>query len=162
MRTSTAAALLLVVRVLASSQAFGANPTDAGGTAPSPAVVNAHDLASQRDLEGEAALGKRDFEAARLAFVQAYALDAQTKYLLDLATAEEEGGHPLDSLLHLHEVLRLPNVTDAERRRATPLVAKANLEVGHVRVETGATATIRVDGADMGRTPLADPVDVAP
>ena len=125
--------------------------------------AEASSLAEQRYREGRASLEGGDFEGARLAFVQAYALDAEPRYLCSLAQAEAKGGHPLEALAHFRQYLRLPAVTEDERRAASSFVADVSAKTGHIRVETVAGATITLDSTtEVGTTPLVDPIDVAP
>ena len=127
------------------------------------AATSAGALAEQRFREGDAAMNRGDFEGARLAFVQAYALEASPRNLVGLATAEARGGHPLEALTHFRQYLRLPSLTEAERGAAAGWMADAASKTGHIRVETSPGATIRVDTTlDAGVTPLSDPIDVAP
>jgi hypothetical protein len=108
-------------------------------------------------------MSRGSFEEARLAFVQAYALDPMRRYLWSLAIAEAKGEHPIEALAHFRQYLRLPSVTDDERRTAAVWMSEAAAKTGHVRVETLPGAAITVDsGFDAGVTPLADPIDVLP
>lgn len=135
-------------------------------TAPDPAnatAQNAGALAQQRYREGDAAMNRSDFEGARLAFVQAYALDPSPQYLWNLAIAEAKGAHPIEALGHLRQYLRLPSVTETERSAAAVWMADAASKTGHIRVETSPGATITLDSTfNAGTTPLAEPLDVPP
>lgn len=140
--------------------------SSAGNVAPSAAAnaaSSAGSLAEQRYREGDADMNRGSFEEARLAFVQAYALDPLPRYLWSLAVAEAKGDHPVEALAHLRQYLRLPSVTDDERRTAAVRMSEASAKTGHIRVETLPGATITVDsGFNAGVTPLADPIDVLP
>jgi len=120
-------------------------------------------LAEQRYREGDAAMNRGDFDGARLAFVQAYALDASPRNLVGLATAEARGAHPLEALTHFRQYLRLPSLTEAERGAVSGWMADAGSKTGHIRVETAPGVTITLDtNVDAGVTPLSDPLDVSP
>ncbi len=120
-------------------------------------------LAKERSVEGALALEKHDFEGARLAFLQALAIDAQPRYLWSLAVAEDKGAHPLEALAHFRQYLQRPGVTEEDRHNAAPLMADASARVGHIRVDAASAATVVLDGATpVGTVPPANVVDVAP
>ncbi|MCL2448585.1 MAG: hypothetical protein FWD17_06545 [Polyangiaceae bacterium] len=118
-----------------------------------------------RALEGESALDKGDYEAARLAYAQAYAVDPQPKYLMRLALAESKGGHPFEALGHLRnlEASWSGDAAPEDRRTADALLAEVTAHVGHIRVEAPAGAQITLDDTTpAGVTPLPAPIDVPP
>jgi hypothetical protein len=133
------------------------------GVARVGSASDATTLAKERSVEGALALGKRDFEGARLAFLQALAIDPQPRYLWSLAVAEDKGVHPLEALVHVRQYLQRPGVTEEDRRNAAPLIADASARVGHIRVDTASAATVVLDGTTpVGTVAPANVVDVAP
>jgi hypothetical protein len=127
-------------RICAASDAPStATPASSATTSTaSGPVSSAGALAEQRYREGTGSLERGDFEAARLAFVQAYALDSQPRYLYDLAVAEAKGTHPIEALAHLRQYLTLPGITEADRSAASLLMAEAASKTGQIRVEQSA------------------------
>lgn len=149
--------------VLAASSPRLCAASDAASNAEPNAATSAGALAEQRHREGEDAMTRGDFEQARLAFVQAYALEASPRHLVSLATAEARGTHPVEALAHFRQYLRLPSVTEAERSAASGWMAEAAARTGHIRVETAPGVAITLDSTvGVGLTPLADPIDVSP
>jgi tetratricopeptide (TPR) repeat protein len=135
----------------------------AAAWAPPATASDAAGLAEQRYDEGRAALDRGDFEAARLAFVQANALDPQPRYLLGMAAAEEKAGHPLEALAHARQSLKSPKLADDDRKSAEGLVTEASGRVAHVRVEAPPSTAVTVDGAPPGsEASPGDPIDLAP
>jgi hypothetical protein len=138
--------------------------------ATSPGVSLAADsntsdtVGEARAHEGADALEKGDFEAARLAFAQAYAVDPRPGYLWGLAVAEGKTNRPLDALGHLRIFLQsLPAGESDDRRKAEALLAEEATHVGHVRIEAPEGARIAIDGGpNVGVSPLPGPVDVTP
>jgi hypothetical protein len=136
-----------------------------------PSLARADDVTAPSDAgaalgrEGAEALAKGDYDAARLAFAQAYAVDPQPATLLRLAVAETKGGHPLDAIAHVRRWLQASPAQAApgDREAAEALLAEDAAKVGHVRVEAPAGAQISMDaGAPVGIAPLSAPLDVAP
>jgi hypothetical protein len=119
-----------------------------------------------RAHEGAEALEKGDFEGARLAYAQAYAVDPQPGYLWNLAVAESKGGHALEAIGHVRIFLQaLPAAPGGgdDRQKAEAVLAEQAAHVGHVRVEAPDGARIAVDGGpSAGVSPLPAPIDVSP
>src|SRR5690349_3781926 len=96
-------ALLLCVLALASAPARAADKNDAL-TAEARARFN----------EGVALYDRGKYEAARAAFVQAYALKKHPDVLLNLAWSSLKAGHPDEAQQYFDEYLR--TTTDGARR----------------------------------------------
>ncbi len=130
---------------------------------PALAADDAATVAQQRYDEGRAALEHGDFDAARLAFVQANALDPRPRYVIGMAEAEEKSGHPLDALAHARQSLKAPGLADDDRKSAEALIVEASGKVAHVRVTAPPKTMVTIDGAPLAEgTALGDPIDVAP
>jgi hypothetical protein len=149
----TLAALAVLFVIAASPGASLAADSNASNT-----------VGEARAHEGADALDKGDFEAARLAFAQAYAVDPQPGYLWSLAVAEGKANRPLDALGHLRLFLQsLPAGEGDDRRKAEALLAEEASHVGHVRIEAPEGARIAIDGGpSVGVSPLPGPIDVSP
>jgi hypothetical protein len=122
-------------------------------------------VARKRFQEGVAAADARNYEAARLAFQQAYALKPHPSVLRNLGQAELKTGHYLDAARHLSTFIRDTTFgTPAERESAKKSLAEAETKIGKLLLEVDvAGAEIAVDGEMSGRSPLgADPIYVEP
>ncbi|HMI84978.1 MAG TPA: PEGA domain-containing protein [Polyangiaceae bacterium] len=146
--------LLGVALVLASALPLRAEP------APEQIKV-----ARKRFQEGVAAADARNYEGARLAFQQAYALKPHPSVLRNLGQAELKTGHYLDAARHLSTFIRDTTFgTPSERESAKKSLAEAETKIGRLILEVDVPAAeIAVDGEMSGRSPLgADPIYVEP
>lgn len=90
---------------------------------------------------------KKDFEGARLAFLQAYAVLNKTDILFNLAYSELKTGHEVDALRHLEQYASDPNADADVRKKFLPgLLEQARKATGHVRLELPPGASVRLDG----------------
>lgn len=122
-------------------------------------------VARKRFQEGVAAADARNYEAARLAFQQAYALKPHPSVLRNLGQAELKTGHYLDAARHLSTFIRDTTFGTAnERESAKKSLAEAETKIGKLLLEVDVMgAEIAVDGEMSGRSPLgADPIYVEP
>jgi hypothetical protein len=129
---------------------------------PAPEQIK---VARKRFQEGVAAADARNYEAARVAFQQAYALKPHPSVLRNLGQAELKTGHYLDAARHLSTFIRDTTFgTTAEREAAKKALAEAETKVGKLLLEVDVPgAEIAVDGEISGRSPLgADPIYVEP
>jgi hypothetical protein len=92
---------------------------------------------------------RSEFEAARLAFLQAYAAKPEPKILWNLALAEYKGGRHTEALAHFRRYLASPAATDKQRTAAQPMMTEAKGHVGELRIEAPAGSVITVDGARL-------------
>ena len=106
--------------------------------------------------EGVVHYAEKRFGKARLAFIQAYALERRAAVLLKLAESELRSGHPADAAVHFATYLReYAQEGAAERRDAEKGLAAAKAKVGEVTLKTDAAgAEIFVDGQPEGSAPL--------
>jgi tetratricopeptide (TPR) repeat protein len=120
--------------------------------------------ARERFKEGVAYFDRKEYEKARAAFLQAYALKKHPDVLLNLAQSELRSGHEADAAKHFTQYLR--EATDASstnRENAQAGLANARAAVIEVTVSVDeAGAEILVDGTSEGVAPLADPIFLAP
>jgi len=104
-----------------------------------------------------------DLGAARVSFAQAYAVLHRTNILWNLALCEEKTGHPVDALEHFRQVARDASATDADRAEARRHIEALLRQTGHVEVQAPAGVALAVDSGPIeAKTPLAEPLDVAP
>jgi len=120
-------------------------------------------MARERFKEGVAFFDKKDFEKARLAFLQAYALKKHPAVLLNLAQSELRSGHEADAAKHFAAYLRdATDASPAETQAAQAGLNASKLAVAEVEVtvdESG--AEVYVDGTLSGVSPLPGPLYMA-
>lgn len=122
------------------------------------------EMARQRFREGVQYYDQHQFEKARLAFLQAYALKPHPSVLLNLAQSELRSGHPDEAASHFSQYLRVnTTASDAERQETTAGYNTAKSRVGEVTLTVDpAGAQVLVDNVDKGIAPLPDPLYVLP
>ena len=120
--------------------------------------------ARERFKEGVAHFDRKEYEKARAAFLQAYALKKHPAVLLNLAQSELRSGHERDAATHFSQYLR--DATDAsvaERDAAQAGLASARAALIEVVVSVDEPgAEIFVDGTAEGSSPLSDPLFLEP
>ena len=117
--------------------------------------------AKVRFEEGLKRYESQDYDGARLAFLQAYAVLHAVDILFNLSLSELRSEHPVDALHHLKQYLRDERLTPQERERATKYLAEANGKTGHVWIEAPAGSKLWVDAqACDSAAPLKEAVDV--
>jgi hypothetical protein len=133
---------LLVVTFRASAQ-----------SAPTPEEVQ---QAQARWNEGKAFFDAGNFEAARVAFKQAYTVFPHPVFLQNLGEAELRSGRNVEAARHFEAFLRTSSAASgAQRELARKSLKKAAEKLGSVVVDTNADdAEIRVDDEILGRSPL--------
>ena len=124
-----------------------------------------HDGGCPRTLkEGVAHFDRKEYEKARAAFLQAYALKKHPAVLLNLAQSELRSGHEHDAAKHFTQYLR--EATDAsptKRDSAQAGLATARAAVIELTVSAGrAGAEKCADGTSEGIAPLTNPIFLAP
>lgn len=107
--------------------------------------LTAQEEANARFQTGLKYYDARDFESARLAFKQAYAVLDKPGILLNLALSELYSDHPLDALTHFEKYLAEGNPTPDKRERAKKGMDEAFKKTGHLAVTTSRAAELKVD-----------------
>jgi hypothetical protein len=133
-------------------------------TGPARAADDAMiEMARERFQEGVKYYDEKQYEKARAAFLQAYALKRHPAVLLNLAQSELRSGHEADAAKHFATYLREHKEASAlEKQEAEKGLAAAKTKVGEVNVETDDGAELFVDGQPEGRTPLPTPLYLEP
>jgi tetratricopeptide (TPR) repeat protein len=124
--------------------------------APARADDDATVVARERFKEGVAYFDQKQYDKARLAFLQAYALRRHPAVLLNLAHSELLSGHEAAAAKHFSMYLReAKNPSEAERQGAENGLLAAKAVVGEVEVEVEVEgADVYVNGELAGRSPL--------
>ena len=119
--------------------------------------------AQVRFKEGVALLKAHSFEAARVKFLQVYAIMPTDNVLMNLALAEKGAGMKIEAITHLRKYLASSKVSaeDADRVRHTSF-AELERDTGHLDIRGPANAAVKVDDSLVGAVPLAGVVDVMP
>lgn len=121
-------------------------------------------LARERFIEGVKVYDAGRYEEARSLFLQAYALKRHPAVLLNLGQAEIKSGHVVAGGNHLQQFLREHKTATPDQQNAAKAgIADARRRVGHIIVIVDVDgAAVAVDGNAAGKSPLLDPVFVAP
>jgi hypothetical protein len=121
-------------------------------------------MARKRFQEGVAAVDAGNYEAARVAFQQAYALKPHPSVLRNLGQAELKTGRYLEAARHLSTFVRETTYgTAPERDAAAKSLVQAEKQVGRVFVQVDVPgAEITIDGELAGRSPVTDPFYAEP
>ena len=117
--------------------------------------------ARARFQEGVDAFDKGQYENARAAFLQAYALRKHPAVLLNLAQSSLKSGHAIESLKYFQQYLReSANLTPQQKADAEKGIAEARTKLGRLEISAPTGAEISVDNDRVGNAPLSEPVDV--
>lgn len=122
------------------------------------------DIARQRYKEGVTAFDAGRFDEARVAFLQAYALKRHPAVLLNLGLSELKSNHVSEGGNHLTQFLReSTDATPEQRTTAQANIEDAKRRSAYLVITVDAPgADVSVDGALVGKSPLADPFFVEP
>lgn len=153
MKTSRIAAAVLVAFLSSSVPHLAAAQDD-------PVTMQAR----ARFKEGVDFYDKGQYENARLAFLQAYALKKHPAVLLNLAQSSAKAGHPLEASKYFQQFLReSTSASPAQRTDAENGLTEVRQKLGRIEVVAQAGTEITLDEKDrLGTAPFADPIDVEP
>jgi hypothetical protein len=111
--------------------------------------------ARRRFEEGVAAYDAGQYEASRIAFAQAYALEPIPALLINLGHAELKTARYVEGARHIAQALREAEIGLGERRAAERALESAEVHVARLKVAVNIDgASIRVDGQDIGSSPI--------
>jgi hypothetical protein len=139
-------------------------PLSVGGPAfAQPADDPTIKAARARFQEGVAYYDKGEYENARAAFLQAYALRKHPAVLLNLAQSSLRANHALEASKYFQQYLReSSNLSPAQRADAERGLTESRQKLGRVEVSAPTGAAVLVDGEMVGSAPLSEAVDVEP
>lgn len=121
------------------------------------------DMARDRFQEGVQYYDAKDYEKARAAFLQAYALKKHPSVLLNLAQSELRSGREASAAQHFEQFLREnPSASATERQDAETGLEAARGKVAEITVTADPGAQVFVDGEPFGTAPLPAPIFLAP
>jgi hypothetical protein len=121
-------------------------------------------MARERFKEGVAFFDQKQYDKARVAFLQAYALKKHPAVLLNLAQSELRSNHEVDAAKHFSAYLReSTTASEAERQAAEAglTATKSAVALLDVNVDENG-AEIYVDGTMEGVSPLPGALYVTP
>jgi len=151
MKTSRIAAAVLVA-FLSSSVPHRAAAQD------DPVTVQAR----ARFKEGVEFYDKAQYENARLAFLQAYALKKHPAVLLNLAQSSAKAGHQLEAAKYFQQFLKeSTSASPQQRTDAESGLAEVRQKLGRIEIVAPAGTEITLDEKErLGTAPFNEPVDV--
>jgi len=114
--------------------------------------------ARARFQEGVDAFDKGNYEAARAAFKQAYALRQHPAVLLNLAQSSLKSGHYLEAAKFFQQYLNDP--AGDKKSDASKGLADSRAKLGRLDVTAPPGSEVMVDNDVVGKTPLNEAVDV--
>lgn len=144
--------------LLGASSSFAAPAARTGDEDPTVAI------ARERFKEGVAFFDQKQYDKARVAFLQAYALKKHPAVLLNLAQSELRCGHEVDAAKHFSAYLReSTTASDSERQAAESGLNATKSAVALLDVNVDESGTeIYVDGSLDGVSPLPGPLYITP
>jgi hypothetical protein len=123
--------------------------------------LSAQDEANARFQTGLKYYDNHDFESARLAFKQAYAVLQKPSILLNLALSELYSNHPLDAIVHFEEYIKDPSTPADKRDKSKKHLEEAMKKTAHLQIRTAADAQVTIDGRPVSQ-PYTTAVHVMP
>jgi len=114
--------------------------------------------ARARFQEGVDAFDKGNYEAARAAFKQAYALRQHPAVLLNLAQSSLKSGHYLEAAKMFQQYLNDPQ--GDKKSDATKGLTDARSKLGRLDITAPPGSEVTIDTDVAGKTPMSEPLDV--
>jgi hypothetical protein len=120
-------------------------------------------MARARFKEGVDFYDKGQYEQARAAFLQAYALKKHPAVLLNLAWSSLKSGHVIEGKKYFEQFLsEAKDATDKQRADANDGLSQAKSKLGHIEIQAPSGTDVTVDGDHTGTAPISDGVYVDP
>lgn len=158
-RRRTLSSVLLVGSFLTLA---GVETASSIARAESPSDDPTTKAARARFQEGVEFYDKGQYENARAAFLQAYALKKHPTLLLNLAQSHLKTNRPLEALRYFQRFSKEShNPTPQQKELVKAGLAEARERLGRLDVTVVPDGTeVLVDGESVGTSPLAEPLDV--
>lgn len=121
-------------------------------------------IARERFREGVAFFDKKEYDKARVAFLQAYALKKHPAVLLNLAQSELRSNHEADAAKHFSAYMRdAKDATEAERQAAEAGLNATKSAIAVIDVSVDEPfSEVYLDSSLEGLSPLPGPLYVNP
>jgi hypothetical protein len=151
-------------RILAASLLFALAPQLVALPAHAQADSDAVTVqARARFKEGVEFYDKGQYESARLAFIQAYALKKHPAVLVNLAQSSAKANHPLEAAKYFQQFLReSTSASPQQKQDAESGLAEVRQKLGRIEVVAPPGTEISLDDARVGNAPIGEPLDVEP
>jgi hypothetical protein len=136
-----------------------------GALTPTHAQEDPRQAAKQHYDQGVALTNAADYPGALEQFRQAYAKSPNFAVLYNIGQAEAVLGHLVEAIAALSRYLKDggAEIPEARREEVKAQLAALEARLAEVTLTTEHTgAVVRVDGRDIGRTPLYEPIRLAP
>ncbi len=128
---------------------------ESGSEDPTTAAARA------RFKEGVEFYDKGQFEQARAAFLQAYALKKHPAVLLNLAWSCLKGGHALEAERYFKQFLSEgKEITEKQRTDANEGLTQAHTKLGRIEIMAPTGTEVTIDGERVGTAPISDLISV--
>lgn len=119
--------------------------------------------ARARFQEGVDHFDKGQYEAARAAFLQAYALKKHPAVLLNLAQSSLRSNHPLEAARYFQQYLReATNISAHQRTDAEQGLAESRTKLGRIEIVAPAGTEVMLGDERLGVAPFREAIDVDP
>jgi hypothetical protein len=156
-RTRLAPGALFLLVLAAAQPAALVRPAKAQTGAEDPTTA----MARARFKEGVEYYDKGQFELARAAFLQAYALKKHPAVLLNLAWSCLKSGHALEAERYFRQFLSEGReISDKQRADANDGLNQTHAKLGRIEVSAPTGTEVTIDGERAGTAPIADLIPV--
>jgi hypothetical protein len=136
-----------------------------GALAPARAQEDPRTAAKRHYEQGVALTNAADYNGALEQFRQAYSKSPNFAVLYNIGQAEAVLGHLLEAIAALSRYLKDggAEIPEGRREEVKTQIAALEARLAEVTITTQHSgALVRVDGRDLGRTPLYEPIRLAP
>jgi hypothetical protein len=148
---------LAVALLIAFAPVAALPPAWAQGTSDEAST----NMARARFKEGVGFFDRGQFDMARAAFLQAYALKKHPAILLNLGLTCLRGGHAREAYRYFKQYLAdAKDITEKQRADANDGVNQALASLGQIEVTAAAGSDVTVDAEHVGTAPLSEPIAV--
>jgi hypothetical protein len=148
---------LAVALLIAFAPVAAVPPAWAQGTSDEAST----NMARARFKEGVGFFDKGQFDMARAAFLQAYALKKHPAILLNLGLTCLKGGHAREAYRYFKQYLaEAKDITANQRADANDGLNQALASLGQIEVTAAAGSEVTVDAEHVGTAPLSEPIAV--